>query len=111
MNPNEAPKGYIAKRADKSWTCKGCAFDETSCKGRYCLPSQRKDKTSVIFVKLPAQKKQSCEICGREYFSTGKNNEMITPVPGDSRFCETCAIIACEMLLSNKEAIKITEAL
>lgn len=57
VNPNDAPKGYIAIPMPESAkdNCKGCAFDGFSTCGSNlrCAAQERKDKSAVIFVKKP----------------------------------------------------------
>lgn len=52
VNPNEAPKGYVARPATQ--TCFGCDFlKEGDCTRRHspgCEPEVRKDGQQVIFV-------------------------------------------------------------
>lgn len=51
LNPNEAPKGYVAKTSLIG--CYGCAFKGASCDGpdKECRWQFRKDGVEVIFVR------------------------------------------------------------
>jgi len=52
VNPNEAPEGYIAI---ETASCDGCALDAAEhnklCYQADCLPGNRHDTCSVIFIK------------------------------------------------------------
>ena len=56
INPNEAPKGYIAIPSVCHNMCTGCAMRGTGCigptEGR-CQPRHRKDNSDVIYAKRP----------------------------------------------------------
>lgn len=39
----------------------------------------------------------ACTLCGREFFG-GDSTEQVRPLAADERFCEACAVAACEMV-------------
>ena len=51
INPNEAPEGYRA--VESMIFCGNCALrDKTLCIDTYCTEDERKDKTTVNFIKI-----------------------------------------------------------
>jgi hypothetical protein len=53
MEPTGAnPKGYEIRDAGINNGCDGCAFSNENCELLKCRPDTRKDKRSVIFVKI-----------------------------------------------------------
>lgn len=55
MDMHEAPEGYIAERAHEYADCTGCAFlhdNQTGCSARACMPHEREDGCSVIFMRV-----------------------------------------------------------
>lgn len=45
-----------------------------------------------------------CQICGREFYLV--TEDMPLPLPGDPRYCQECAIKACEKM---EKEIKLNE--
>ena len=57
INPNDAPKGYMAQQTI-GWSCERCAFYEKPfclAPTHPCLDVEREDKQFVIFVKKDNQ--------------------------------------------------------
>ena len=78
LNPNDAPKGYVAKREKEGESCYGCHLSGLplcvekieSCQSRY-----RRDGCDVIFVRKPVRAPRKprkfkglfkCRLCGKK---------------------------------------------
>ena len=108
VDPNEAPEGYFAVKG----ACKHCMFhdDVTCCAG--CVPTRRKDKQYVYFVKKPESTKQDSvptiplNISLRDFFAgcaiSGCMNasEEVYKVP------ERAYIVADMMLAEREKSLK-----
>ena len=74
IDRNEAPEGMVAKSVDGSglYPCIDCALlDFPECLAGMCMPKNRKDGQSVIFVKRPEKMHADLEYSNRQAFLDG----------------------------------------
>ena len=76
VNPNEAPEGYVAIAEG---SCYGCAFD-SNCSQANCLPGNRYDACSVIFIK------KSPEFMPQHEVDPNFQNELLKSIADDCGF-------------------------
>lgn len=70
VNPNEAPEGFVAMDAARTYGCRECVFEplpDSVCNRFKCTPEERKDGGNVYFVlstDKPATANYPCDDMG-----------------------------------------------